>query len=49
MIGERIACLEQFHGESAQFTVNSWDFVRKLQDLTILAVTCNASHPSDSL
>ena len=44
MIDEKIACSEQFRKEIAQFTVYSWDFVRKMHSWAILAITSHVSH-----
>ena len=44
MIGDKIACSEQFSEEIAQFAVYSWEFVRKLHGWAILAVACRESH-----
>ena len=37
MMGDKIACSEQFR-DGIQFTVYSWDFMRKMQGWAILAV-----------
>ena len=38
MIADKIACSEQFREEIAQFTVRSWDIVRKMNSRAISAL-----------
>ena len=42
-MGDKMVRPEQFREEIAQFTVHSWDFVRKMYGWTILVVDNHVS------